>query len=80
MRDIKPVIGLLVRLRWFVWLKNPYIRKEFRVGGLMIHSVSKHSVSLARGDRPIHTQENGHALAEVGLRLLKPDKKPRLPL
>lgn len=85
MQDIKPIIGLLVRLRWFVWLKNPYMRKEFRVGGLMIHSVTKHkqgyySVNLARGDKLIHTQENGHNLEEVNLKLLRPDKKPRIPL
>jgi hypothetical protein len=80
MKEIKPIIGLLVRLRWFVWLRSPYMRKEFRAGGLMIHSATEHSVCLARGDRPIHTKQNGHDLAEVELRLLKPDNKPRPPL
>ena len=80
MGKTKPIIGLLVRLGWFVRLKNSYLRKELKGGGLMIHSITEykpkhHYVSLARGNRPIHTQENGNVLAEVEFRLLRPDNR-----
>jgi hypothetical protein len=85
---VQPSIGLVVRLKLWVHLRNTQLQKEFdepEPGDFYVDSVTKDKrgrfyVSLAKRGFPLHVKKNGHKIQKFEWTLFLPDFNPRIPL